>query len=322
MVKSKISIHKSVLLRETIKNLNLKKGDVVIDATLGGGGHSREVLKKIGREGLLIVIDLDDQTIKNFTQNINPEKRFPKIQRKENIILVNDNFVNLKKILDTLKIKKVNAILADLGWSLDQLVGKGLSFQKDEKLNMRLGKNQELSAQEIVNKYSQESLEKIIKNYGEEKFWKNITKKIIEFRKRKKIETTSELAEIIQKAVPSKYRYGKINPATRTFQALRIEVNKELENLEKFILQAIYALKSQGRLAIISFHSLEDRIVKNEFRKNARGSIFTDEITGQKIVKVAPVIKIITKKPIIASQKEIHNNPHSRSGKLRICEKL
>jgi len=170
MVKSKISIHKSVLLRETIKNLNLKKGDVVIDATLGGGGHSREVLKKIGREGLLIVIDLDDQTIKNFTQNINPEKRFPKIQRKENIILVNDNFVNLKKILDTLKIKKVNAILADLGWSLDQLVGKGLSFQKDEKLNMRLGKNQELSAQEIVNKYSQESLEKIIKNYGEEKF--------------------------------------------------------------------------------------------------------------------------------------------------------
>ncbi|PIP28527.1 MAG: 16S rRNA (cytosine(1402)-N(4))-methyltransferase [Candidatus Moranbacteria bacterium CG23_combo_of_CG06-09_8_20_14_all_35_22] len=304
-----MSIHKPVLLNETIQSLNLKEGDIVVDATFGGGGHSKEILKII-KNGKLIGIDADEKAI--HESDLKNDKR---------VILVNDNFENLENILEDLKIEKVDAILADLGWSSDQLGGKGMSFQIDEKIDMRLSKDQEISAKDIVNNYTEEELGKIIREYGEEKFWKNIVRKIIAYRKDKKIETTKELAEIVSSAIPERFRHFKLNPATRTFQALRIEVNKELENLEKVISQAIERLNSGGRLVIISFHSLEDRIVKDNFRENARGCIcppdFPQCVCGKK-----PKVAIITRKPIVPNDLEVSDNPRSRSAKLRVCEVL
>jgi 16S rRNA (cytosine1402-N4)-methyltransferase len=306
-----ISVHKPVLLKESIEALSLKAGDVVVDATLGGGGHSIEVLKIIGKRGKLIAIDADETAIDKF-----------KSKAEDDVVLINDNFANLENILRKLEIEKVDAILADLGWSSDQLEGRGMSFRNDEALDMRLDRNQKISAKTIVNEYSEEDLGKIIREYGEEKFWKNIARKVVEYRKNKKIETTLELAEIVKLGIPHRFRFGKISPTTKTFQALRIEINRELENLENFIPAAIKVLGAKGRLAIISFHSLEDRIVKNIFRENARGCILTDEITGQKIVKIAPEVKIITKKPVVAGEREIAANPRARSAKMRVCEKI
>ena len=337
-----MSIHKSVLLKETIESLNLKNDSVVVDATFGGGGHSKEILKII-EKGKLIGIDADKKAIKESD-----------LKSDERVILVNDNFENLENILEDLKIEKVDAILADLGWSSDQLVGKGMSFQEDEQLDMRLSESQEVSAKEIVNEYEQRELERIIRDYGEEKFWKIITKRIIEYRKEKKIETTKELAGIVQKAIPERFRHTKMNLATKTFQALRIEVNQELANLEKFIPQAIERLNLGGRLAIISFHSLEDRIVKNIFRENARGCICPPALQLQRLQEKyieavennspdaeilekalragppdfpqcacgkKPKSVIITRKPIAPTDLEVSDNPKSRSAKLRVCEK-
>lgn len=307
-----MSIHKPVLLKEVIESLNLKAGDTIIDATLGGGGHSHEILNKIGEKGKLIAIDLDKEAIEKF--KVQSLKFPPKVDQslaekvKEKLFLVQGNFANLENILAGLKIEKVDAILADLGWSSDQLVGRGMSFREEERLDMRLDKNQELDAVKVVNEYSQNELEEIVRDYGEERFYKRIVRAIIEKRKNKKIVTTKELAEIVEGVVPAWYRRKRINPATKTFQAIRIEVNQELSNLKKFIPQAIKALKPKGRLAIISFHSLEDRIVKNSFRENAGGCIF-------------PQTKIITKKPIIPTDEEVEGNPRSRSAKLRVCEK-
>jgi 16S rRNA (cytosine1402-N4)-methyltransferase len=303
-----MSIHKSVLLKEAIEMLNLKKGDIVVDATLGGGGHTREILKKIGEEGKLIAIDADMQAIENF-------------EAKKNVFLVNDNFANLENILKELKIEEVSAILADLGWSSDQLIGKGMSFQTDEPLDMRLSKKQKITAQEIVNGYEKKELERIFKEYGEEKFWKSIARKIIEVRSNRKIETTKELVEIINQAVPEKFKHGKLHPATRAFQAIRIEVNSELENLEKFIKGALETLKPKGRLAVISFHSLEDKIVKNSFRENARGCICPPNFP-QCVCGKIPKVSVITKKPVRPGKKEeMKKNPRARSAKMRVAEK-
>jgi 16S rRNA (cytosine1402-N4)-methyltransferase len=312
-----MTIHKSVLLEEVAELLNLKEGDVVVDATLGGGGHSKAILEKIGKRGKLVAIDSDSDAIERFKLKVKSEK----LKVNENLFLVNDNFSNLGIILKAVGIEKVDAVLADLGWSSDQLEGRGMSFLKDELLDMRLGKQQENTAKKVVNEYSQEELEKIFKEFGEEKFYKNIACEVVEYRKNKTIETTGELSEIIKKAIPKRYQRGRINPATRTFQALRIEVNGELANLEKFVPQAISALKQEGRLAIISFHSLEDRIVKNIFRQNAGGCICPSNFPECRCGKV-PAVKIITKKPIIPGNEESKNNPRSRSAKLRICEKI
>lgn len=304
-----MSIHKSVLLEETVRYLNLREDSIVVDATLGSAGHSREILKII-KNGKLIALDLDKKNIKNF-----PDKD------DERVFLINDNFANLGKILADLKIKKVDAILADLGWSSDQLKGKGMSFVHDEPLDMRLDGTQELTAGKIVNEYSQDDLEKIIRVYGEERYAKNISKKIVLTRKDRDIETTRTLAEIIESAIPEKHKHGKINPATRTFQAIRIEVNRELENLKEFIPQAIGHLKEKGRLAVMSFHSLEDRIVKQILRQNAGGCICPKDFPKCVCGKV-PIVKVITKKPVFPSEEEIKRNPRARSAKLRVCEKL
>lgn len=311
-----MSVHKSVLLKEVIESLNLKSESVVVDATFGGGGHSKEILKII-ENGKLIGIDADEKAIRESD-----------LKNDARVILINDNFENLENILEDLKIEKVDAILADLGWSSDQLIGKGMSFQEDEQLDMRLSlriTNQyectNKNAKDIVNNYSEIELGRIIREYGEEKFWKIIVKRIVEYRKEKKIETTKELAEIVKNAIPEKFRHAKLNLATKTFQALRIEVNQELKNLEKFIPQAIEKLNPEGRLAIISFHSLEDRIVKNIFRENARGCIcppdFPQCACGKK-----PKVAIITRKPIAPTDLEVSDNPKSRSAKLRVCEIL
>ena len=347
-----MTLHVPVLKDEVINSLNIKSGDIVVDATLGGGGHSREILKKIKGKGILIATDADPDVINNFAEFPVSNFKFPNkfqipIFKFENIYLVNDNFSNLEKILEAIGINKADGIIADLGWSSDQLSGKGISFQKNEPLDMRLSGKGDLTALRVVNEYSQDDLKKILREYGEEKCARNIAKKIIEYRKRKKIETTGELAEIVRGSIPEKYRHGKINPATRTFQAIRIEVNQELENLKKFIPEAIKVLSPGGRLVVISFHSLEDRIIKNIFRENAGGCIYPpvspcqsapsnkallagealqmDSLEKIKFIygfQGRPRIKIITKKPIVPKKIEIEKNLRARSAKLRVCEKI
>lgn len=312
-----MTIHKSVLLEESLAALNLKEGDVVVDATLGGGGHSQEILKRIGKAGKLIAIDRDEVAIKNF------QKELSLNSQSKIIHLVEDNFSNLKKILRDKGADCVDSILADLGISSDQLEDKkkGMSFQTDSELDMRLDKSQTLTAKKIVNSWEQEEIEDILKKYGEEKFARNIAKKIVEKRKEKIITSTLELAEIIKNSVPFKLQSKKINPATKSFQALRIAVNNELEHLEKFIPDAIESLNSGGRLAIITFNSLEDRIVKNIFRQNARGCICPKGFPVCNCGQTGK-IKIINKKPIVPDAEEVRNNPRARSAKLRICEKI
>lgn len=312
-----MSIHKSVLQKEAIEVLNLKKNDIVVDATLGGGGHSLEILKKIGENGQLIAFDADEKAIEKFSLKLKTEDW--KIKGKN--FLINENFAKLKNVLSNLKINKVNAILADLGWSSDQLVGKGISFQKDEKLDMRLSQNQKLTAYEVINEYAQEKLKRVIEKYGEEKFAGKIAYSIIKERTKKKIETTKDLAEIIERTIGKRYLNQRISSATRTFQALRIEVNGELDNLEILLRSSIEKMKKGGRLAVISFHSLEDRIVKNIFRENARGCICPKDfplcVCGKK-----PIVRVITPKPIYPTSFEIEKNPRARSAKLRVCEKI
>jgi len=310
-----MTIHKPVLLKESIEGLNLKEGSVVVDATLGGGGHASEILKMIGKSGKLIAIDQDSEAIANF------QKQLP--SEVDNVLVAKDNFSNLQNILGGVRILAVDAILADLGYSSIQLEDEkiGMSFLQDAPLDMRLDRSGELKAKQIVNEYSQGELTRIIKNFGEERFASIIAKKIAEQRRLKPIETTGELVAVINEAVPEKFKYGKIHPATKTFQALRIETNKELEVLEKFVPQAIDALAPGGRLAIISFHSLEDRIVKNIFRENARGCICPADFPICQCGQTAKV-RIITKKPIVPTDSEIQENPRSRSAKLRICEKV
>jgi len=311
-----MTIHKPVLLEEVIENLKLKNGDVVVDATLGGGGHSREILEKIGDEGVLIAIDQDINAIEEF------KVKSEKLKAQGKIFLVNDNFANLDKILADLKIEKVDKIMADFGISSDQLEAeRGFSFQKDAPLDMRMDQKGEITAEKIVNDYFEEELARIFSEYGEEKFAKKIAREISKQRKAKPIKTTFDLVSIIGNSIPEKYKHQKIHFATRVFQALRIEVNGELEKIKEFIPKTIEVLNKKGRLAVITFHSGEDRIAKEIFRENARGCICPPNFPvcrcGNK-----PKIKIVNKKPILPSAGEVGSNPRSRSAKLRIIEKL
>ncbi len=330
-----MTIHKSVLLEETINGLNLKEGLVVIDATLGGGGHSREVLKKIGDKGILIAFDRDIEAIKKFAEFPISNFQFPNkseipIFKFQNIILVNDNFSNLDNILESLNIgkaclpvDKVDAIMADFGLSSDQLDDKerGFSFNSETALDMRMDKSQELTARDIVNKYSRENLNKIIRDLGEEKLAGRIAQKIVQARELGEIKNTDELVQIIAQAIPEKYKHKKIHYATKTFQAIRMEVNQELESIKKFTQTAIEKLNSGGRLAVISFHSGEDRIVKNIFKEAQVNCICPVEFPVCRCTTRAR-IKAITKKPITALEKELIENPRARSAKLRIVEKI
>lgn len=306
--------HKSILLDECIENLNIKKDGIYVDGTLGGGGHSFSILRKLNNTGLLIGIDRDKDAINAATN---------KLKEYNNFKTVHDNNSNIANILKELNIDKIDGMLLDLGVSSYQLdeADRGFSYMHDAKLDMRMNREDNFSAYDVVNNYSEGKLASIFKEYGEERYSKSIARKICEERKEKYIETTFELVDIIKSAMPKAALNEKQHPAKRVFQAIRIEVNEELIRLKKTIEDIVSVLNKNGRLAIITFHSLEDKIVKHTF----------EELEGRcTCPKDFPVCvcgyvshgKIVTKKPIICSEEELKENPRARSAKLRVFERI
>ena len=305
--------HISVLLNESISSLNLKVNSIIVDATLGYGGHSSNILDRI-KEGYLFAFDQDSEAIRHSTD------RLSKVGT--NFTIIKSNFVHMKEELLKHGVEKVDGVLFDLGVSSPQLDDseRGFSYHNDAKLDMRMDKEQSLSAYEVVNNYSKEQLARIFKQYGESKFANNIAKRIVEYRKDKNIETTLELVEVIKTAVPMKFRIDK-HPARQIFQAIRIEVNHELDVLEPAILQALELLNVGGRCAIITFHSLEDRIVKNIFNEKCK---IDEKVKGMPNIpeEYLPNFRLVYNKAINPSEEEIKNNPRARSSKLRVIEKI
>lgn len=306
--------HIPVLLKEAIDGLNIRDDGIYVDGTLGGAGHSYQIIKRL-TTGKLIGID----------QDINAINKAKEVLRdySDKTILVHDNYVNIKKILFNLGIEKVDGILLDIGVSSHQLdqEERGFSYNKEAPLDMRMDNTRQFSAWDVVNKYSQEDLEKIIWKYGEERWAKRIAEFIVNERKIKSIDTTLDLVNIIKKAIPKRVRMEGHHPAKKTFQAIRIEVNEELDVLEKSIPTMCGLLNKGGRLCIITFHSLEDRIVKEEFKELNKECICPPEFPVCVCDKKREV-KIITKKPIIPTVDEIDRNPRARSSKLRIVERV
>ena len=306
-------MHYSVMLSEAIEGLNIKENGIYVDCTLGYGGHSSEILKRLKR-GFLFAFDQDKEAIAYS------EKKLSEISL--NFKIIHSNFENLKEKLESEKIEKVDGILFDLGLSSPQIddASRGFSFMSDAKLDMRMNKDSKKSAYEVVNEYSKEELTKIFFEYGEEKLSGVIAKKIVDERKVKPIETTTELVEIIKKSVGANY-FFKSHPEREIFQAIRIEVNDELKVLEKVLPDAIEMLAPGGRISVITFHSLEDRIVKKIFKKYSEvNEIFKGLPDIPK--EYQPKIKLINKKPILPSEKELNENSRSRSAKLRIIERI
>ena len=304
--------HTPVMLEECIENLNIKANGIYVDGTIGGAGHSKEIIKKIGEEGLLIGIDRDEEALKSAKKTL---------EKYSNVKYVHGNHDDIKKILNDLEIDKVDGILLDLGVSSYQLDerNRGFSYIGDNKLDMRMDKTQNLTAETVVNTYPEQKLSDIIYEYGEERFSRQIAKNICIQRKTKKIETTKELVEIIEKSIPkSKQKNG--HPAKKTFQAIRIEVNNEIEPLYKTILDCIDCLKEKGRLCVITFHSLEDRAVKKAMIE-AKGNCTCPSDLPYCVCGAKSLGKIITKKPIIPSEKEQEENSRSKSAKLRVFER-
>ena len=306
--------HVSVLLDECINALNIKEDGLYVDCTLGGAGHSSEIVKRLSSDGRLIGFDQDKDALKAAGERLKDYK---------NVTYVHSNFYAIYDVLTDLGIDGVDGILMDLGVSSYQLDNgeRGFSYMQDAPLDMRMNRENEFSAYEIVNTYSEEELYRIIKEYGEEKFAKRIAGFIVKNREEKNIETTLELVEIIKAAIPAKARREGPHPAKRTFQAIRIEVNKELEIISKTILDGVKKLNKGGRMAIITFHSLEDRIVKNTFKELANPCTCPSEFPVC-VCNRKPEVKLISRKPIEASKEELEFNPRSRSAKLRIIEKL
>lgn len=304
--------HIPVLLEKTIENLKINPDGIYVDGTLGGAGHSFYIAKNLSEKGMLIGIDRDLEAISAAKQ---------KLAEFKNVQYVNDNHDNIKNILANLGIKKVDGILLDLGVSSYQLdEGKrGFSYMQDAKLDMRMDKNQTLTAEYIVNNYSEEELARIIYEYGEEKFARKIARNICEYRKQEKIDTTGKLVSIIEKSVP-KFGKNQGHPAKRTFQAIRIEVNNEIEPLYNTMVDSIDCLKPGGRLCVITFHSLEDRAVKNAF-VNAEGVCTCPKDLPYCVCNKEQKGKNITKKPILPTEEEMETNSRSKSAKLRVFEK-
>ena len=305
--------HYPVMLQECIEGLKIKKDGIYVDGTLGGAGHSKEIAKKLSDKGKLIGIDRDEEALKAAKENL---KKF------QNIIYIHDNHDNIQEILKDLKIQKVDGILLDLGVSSYQLDEKnrGFSYLGENELDMRMDKTQELNAKIVINTYAEERLANLIYEYGEERFSRQIAKNICEQRKQKEITTTKELVEIIEKTIPkSKQKDG--HPAKRTFQAIRIEVNNEIKPLCQTVKNCIECLNPEGRLCIITFHSLEDRAVKNAYIE-ASGKCTCPSDLPYCVCGAKKLGKIITKKPIIPTEKEREENSRSQSAKLRIFEKI
>lgn len=293
--------HITVLRQEAVQALALKPASVVVDATLGAGGHASEILTVLGKDGIYIGIDADESAIVGVR---------PILAGDATIHLVQSNFADIGTVLDSLNINAVDAVLADLGWRTDQFteMGRGFSFADTAGLAMTFGDKTDypFTAEDIVNDWDEVDIANVLYGYGEEHYSRGIARAIVEARSKARIKTAAELAHIISEAVPSKYRHGRIHPATKSFQGLRIAVNDEFEKLETFISIAFDRLVPGGRLAIISFHSLEDRIVKQTFRSLSH---------DQKGV-------LVSKKPIVASAEELTDNPRARSAKLRVIQKL
>lgn len=305
--------HVSVLLNECLEGLNIKENGIYVDGTLGGAGHSSEILKRLSKEGRLIGIDQDTDALKAAKE---------RLKDYSNVTFVHSNFSNIENVLNNLNIDGVDGILMDLGVSSYQLDEgeRGFSYMKDAPLDMRMNRENDFSAYNVVNEYSEEDLYRIIRDYGEEKFAKRIASFIVENRQEKNIETTLELVEIIKNAIPAKARREGPHPAKRTFQAIRIEVNNELGVINKMIDDAVSMMNKGGRICIITFHSLEDRIVKNEFKELSLSCVCPPELPICQCDKVSEV-KVITRKPILPSKEEVEANPRSRSAKLRVAEK-
>jgi len=306
--------HLPVLLNETIEGLNIKPNGIYVDGTLGRGGHSKEIVTKLDK-GRLIAIDCDVDAIDRSKGLLS--------EFKSKITLVHGNFRDLAKILEAENIKTVDGMLFDLGVSSPQLdeTERGFSYMKDTSLDMRMNRDQSLTAYDIVNKSSEDELKKILFEYGEEKYTRSIVRKIIARREISPIETTFELNNVIISAIPASARREAQHPSKRSFQAIRIAVNNELDSLREMLDIAPQYLNHQGRLCIISFHSLEDRLVKKSFIQNAQGCTCSKKLPVC-VCNNTPLVKIITRKPIIAEANEIEINPRARSAKLRVAEKL
>ncbi|CAG9708632.1 16S rRNA (cytosine(1402)-N(4))-methyltransferase RsmH [Clostridium neonatale] len=306
--------HVSVLLNECIEGLNIKPNGTYVDCTLGGAGHSSHILKNLSKDGVLVGIDQDRDALTAAKE---------RLKDYDNVRYVHSNFYNIDNILSELDIEKVDGILMDLGVSSYQLdeASRGFSYMQDAPLDMRMNRDNDFSAYDIVNNYSEEQLYKIIKDYGEERFAKRIANFIVNAREINPIQTTLELVEIIKNAIPAKARREGPHPAKRTFQAIRIEVNSELKILNKTIEDGVERLNKGGRMVIITFHSLEDRIVKLKYRELENPCTCPKEfpmcVCGKK-----PTIKVLTRKGLAPSKEEIEENPRSRSAKVRILEKI
>ncbi|BBB32806.1 16S rRNA (cytosine1402-N4)-methyltransferase [Thermotomaculum hydrothermale] len=308
-------MHTPVLLSESIEFLNVKPEGIYFDCTSGGGGHSEEIAKRLSEKGMLICLDMDEDAIERVRERLKSYKC--------NKFFFHKNFKDIDEVANEVGIAgEVDGILADLGTSMFQLKDfeRGFSFSGEGELDMRMNRKSNLTAEEVVNRYSENELALIFKEYGEERLSKKIARMIVEERKISPIKTTSRLAEIAVKAYGS--RKSRIHPATRIFQAIRIEVNKELENLKIFLEKSIPLLKKGGRLVVISFHSLEDRIVKNFFRDKAKNCICPEFQMRCTCGGNNAIVKVLTKKVIRPSEVEVGENPASRSARLRACEKV
>lgn len=307
--------HKSVLLFETIDNLNIKPDGIYVDGTLGGGGHSFQILKKLGDGGRLIGIDQDEDALKAAGERL--------AIFGDKVTTVRSNYCHMKQVLHDLGIEKVSGIVLDLGVSSYQLdePERGFTYREDVPLDMRMDRRNPKTAKNIVNEYSEMELFRIIRDFGEDKFAKNIAKHIVAAREKKEIETTGELIEIIKAAIPAKVRATGGHPAKKTFQAIRIELNQELEVLQNSLDEMIDLLEDGGRICIITFHSLEDRIVKTIYKTNENPCIcpshFPVCVCGKK-----PKGKVITRKPIVPSDEELEYNSRAKSSKLRVFERI
>ena len=307
--------HKSVLLRETIDSLKVKPGGIYVDGTLGGGGHAFELCSRLGKDGRLIGIDQDEAAISAASERLS--------EYKGQVTIVRSNYSRMPQVLDELGIGKVDGIYLDLSVASYQLdtPERGFTYREDVPLDMRMDQRKPMTAADIVNAYSEEKLYRVIRDYGEDKFAKNIAKHIVRKRQEKPIETTGELVEAIKAAIPARVRATGGHPAKQTFQAIRIELNGELEVLESSIDRMIERLNPKGRLAVITFHSLEDRIVKHKFRENEQPCICPPDFPVCVCGRVSKG-RVITRKPIIPTEEEEKENNRAKSSKLRVFERV
>ena len=307
--------HVSVLLKQVIEGLDIKPDGIYVDGTLGGGGHSLEICKRINENGKLIGIDQDEEAIKAATDRLS--------LYKNNIYIHKNNYKEIREVLSLHNIEKVDGILLDLGVSSYQLDKdeRGFSYNVDAPLDMRMDRHNSKTAKDIVNKYQENQLFKVIKYYGEERYAKNIARNIVRYRENQYIETTAQLVEIIRKSIPVKNQFTGGHPAKRTFQAIRIELNKELEVLENTLDIMIDLLNDDGRICVITFHSLEDRIVKSIFKRNENPCTCPREFPIC-ICNKKPKGKLVNRKPILPTEEEIIENKRSKSAKLRIFKRI